>query len=361
MTHFRLKAPLLLSAIAALLLAVWAGLQRMGWQMPIISSDLPAVHGPLMMTAFLGTLISLERVVALMLIYKTPWLYLVPAASALGGIAMLVDGMGAAGLLLSALGSLGLVILFVMITRRHPVRFSYIMLLGAILWLAGNILLLLGRPVFSAVWWWAAFLVLTIAGERLELARIVKRSQAQSRLFLAVVGLMPAALVVTLFNYQLGVRLLGAAFIGLALWFLGNDIARSTIRKSGLPRFAAASLLSGYFWLLIGGGLALWFGGVVAGLRYDAVLHALFLGFIMSMIFGHAPIIFPAVLGRPIQFHRRFYSHLLLLNITLIIRVAADLGGWTAGRQWGGMLNAIALLLFLANTVWSLRGGEAAS
>jgi hypothetical protein len=85
------------------------------------------------------------------------------------------------------------------------------------------------------------------------------------------------------------------------------------------------------------------------------MLHAVFLGFIFSMIFGHAPIIFPAVLGLPVQFKPVFYVHLVLLHLSLIIRLAGDLLGFGPGRLWGGLLNGVALLLFLANTAYALR------
>jgi hypothetical protein len=121
-----------------------------------------------------------------------------------------------------------------------------------------------------------------------------------------------------------------------------------------LPRFIAACLLSGYVWLAIGGVLVLRFGALVAGPRYDAVLHAIFLGFVFAMIFGHAPIIFPAVLGSPISFRPAFYAHLSLLHFSLALRLAGDLAGWLTARQWGGLLNALVLLLFLANTVYAV-------
>ena len=58
-----------------------------------------------------------------------------------------------------------------------------------------------------------------------------------------------------------------------------------------------------------------------AGPIYDAILHALFLGFTFGMIFGHAPIIFPAVLGRPLPYRPAFYLHLILLQATLLLRI----------------------------------------
>ncbi len=89
----------------------------------------------------------------------------------------------------------------------------------------------------------------------------------------------------------------------------------------------------------------------MAGPYYDAVLHTTLVGFVMSMIFGHAPIIFPAILGKPIPFKTTFYAHLALLHISLLLRVVGDLALWQPVRAWGGLLNAVAILLFMANTV----------
>ena len=56
----RLRYPLLLIALLALLVAIWAGLMRIGWLLPA-AGGLAAAHGPLMVSGFLGTLIGLER------------------------------------------------------------------------------------------------------------------------------------------------------------------------------------------------------------------------------------------------------------------------------------------------------------
>jgi hypothetical protein len=147
-----------------------------------------------------------------------------------------------------------------------------------------------------------------------------------------------------------GARLTGLGLLGLSVWLTRNDIARRTVRQTGLPRFTAACLLSGYVWLAVGGVLAMAYGGEIAGARYDAVLHAVLLGFVFAMIFGHAPIIFPAVLGLPVPFRPVFYGHLALLHLSVALRLLGDALAVVPMRQWGGVLNAAAILLFLANT-----------
>ena len=119
----------------------------------------------------------------------------------------------------------------------------------------------------------------------------------------------------------------------------------------------ATCLALGFVWLGLGGGLNLAMGAQAVGPGYDALLHAVFIGFVISMIFGHAPIIFPSILGAPINFQPAFYIQLALLHVSLALRVVSDLLQWSAGRMWGGLLNEIAILLFLGMTIYSVRQG----
>jgi hypothetical protein len=76
------------------------------------------------------------------------------------------------------------------------------------------------------------------------------------------------------------------------------------------------------------------------------------------MIFGHAPLIFPSVLGRPMAYLPAFYGPLIVLHVSLVLRVAGDLLNIVPLRQWAGLLNGVALLLFLAFTALALRRGR---
>jgi hypothetical protein len=225
------------------------------------------------------------------------------------------------------------------------------------LWAAGNILWLFWLPIYQTSLWWAGFLILTIAGERLELTRMLPRSPAGTPAFASAASVFVVGLLTSVPFLDPGTRILGLALVALALWLARYDIARRTVRQYGLTRYIAASLLAGYVWLFVAGILALAFGAVTAGPRYDALLHSIFLGFVMSMIFAHAPIILPAVTGLAVPYKRSFYAHLALLHAALILRVASDLLGWSDGRQWGGLLSVFALLLFMANTALAVLSG----
>ena len=94
-----------------------------------------------------------------------------------------------------------------------------------------------------------------------------------------------------------------------------------------------------------------------AGPSYDAMLHAIFLGFVFSMIFAHAPIILPTITGLALPFQSAFYLHVALLHLSLLLRIAGDLGQLPWAQRWGGLLNAAAILIFLVNNVRAVRLG----
>jgi hypothetical protein len=104
--------------------------------------------------------------------------------------------------------------------------------------------------------------------------------------------------------------------------------------------------------------LQLIIGATYAGPLYDAILHMVFVGFVIAMIFGHAPIIFPAILGVPVRYFPAFYGHLILLHLSLLLRVIGDLTNQFDIRRWGGLLNEVAILLFLGMTIYSIVKGK---
>ena len=358
----RTHAPIMALAILALLAGMWAGLLRLGWLLPVIQPTLPLFHGPLMVSGFLGTLIALERAVALGSISPSSITgrlpVLSPILSGLGALWLVFGLSVATGQLSLTLGSAVFVGASVLVIRRHNALHTWVMALGGVGWFVGNFLWLGGTPVPRLILWWMAFPVLTILGERLELARLLRLSNLERMTFAGFCGALCVGLLVSLVSFDLGIRIAGIGMVALSAWLFRFDLAARTIRAHGTTRFIAACMLSGYSWLGLAGILATTLGGTLGGAAYDAFLHTIFLGFVFSMIFGHAPIIIPAVLGKPITFHNRFYAHLGLLHLSLIARVAGDLIPSAALRQWGGLFNAIALVAFLANTVGSLMSRE---
>ncbi len=340
-----MRLPIVASILLILLMAMWAGLIRLGWALPVLRSSLPVAHGPLMVSGFLGTLIALERAVAL----KQSWTIAVPALGGLGGLTLAL-GLPV-GLWLITLCSLGLVIIYAVILNRQLALYTLTMAFGAIFWFVGNGLWLAGRAIPAVVPWWAAFLVLTIAGERLELSRVMRHSSYSNAIYALALGIVIGGLIIYLLAFTTGVRLVNLGFIFLALWLLWYDVARRTVCRPGLTRFIAVNLLVGYFWLVVGGVLGFRYAGVMAGPPYDAWLHALFLGFVFGLIFAHALIILPAVTGLSVPFRPMFYGPVVLMFFALSMRIISDLALWWSLRLWGGLLNGIAILWFLLEVV----------
>ncbi len=364
------RLPFLLLGVFSLLAGLWAGLLRLGWGLPSFNPMLSTFHGPILVSGFLGTLIALERAVAV----KKLWALAAPFCTGLGSLILILGFSETLGRTLLTGGSLGLAGLYAAIFNRPTALYKAVMQLGALAWFFGNALLLSGWPSYGVVFWWVAFLVFTIAGERLELSRLLKIPRSSWGIFAAAAAAVLAGLVAIALAFserareadwtdrlfEGGVRLAGFGMAVMAAWLIRHDMARKTVRQPGLSRFMALSLLAGHSWLGIGGLLALSCGAVTSGSSYDAMLHSIFLGFAMSMVFGHAPVIFTGVLGALIPFRRAFYSHLLLLHASLLFRVASDLADWLPGRQWAGIFNALAILLFLANTAAAIRRGQRA-
>ncbi len=345
------RVPLLVLGMVALAAGLWSGLARLGWNVAVPRPDWVMLHGPLMVSGFLGTLIALERAVAL----GRGWGYAVPLGIGLGTVAMLANAPTLWAPLLWLGGGLGLVAIFIALALRQFAWHIVIMACGALLWSIGTFLWLRGQPVFQIVFWWAAFLAITIAGERLELSRFRQLPFSIEALLMAAMAVVAAGLIVALQWPDVGVRLVGGGLLGMAWWLMQYDIARRTIAQAGLTRFMAVALLGGYAWLAISGIAALWFGPVTGGPDYDLVLHTFFFGFVFAMIFAHAPVIFPAVLGVRMDYHARLYAHVLLLHVGLLLRVVSDLAGWGDGRHVAGLLNVLTIGLFVVNMASTVR------
>jgi hypothetical protein len=241
------------------------------------------------------------------------------------------------------------------IAFRHPALFTAALAVAATAWLVGNLLWLAGETVPDVVLWWVAFLVLTIAAERQEMSRLMPPVRASRTLFALPAGLLLAAAALGTAGSAAAGPLAGAALLGLTAWLLRHDVARRTVRGSGLPRFSAVCLLSGYVWLAAAGAIGLF--GLASPFAYDAFLHAVFVGFVFAMVLGHAPIILPAVARIPVPFRPAFYAPLGLLHLSLALRLAGDLGEGFWARQWSGMLTTGALALFVVLVGAAARRG----
>jgi len=358
-----LQLPLFALIVAGMVIGIVTGLARLGIDMPSVASERVLLHGPILIAGVLGTLIALERAVAMKTLMGRTWTFAdaAPVLGAAGLAVLLVNGATIPAIGLMAAGAAVLVIVNLYFLRRAPTLDVLTMVLGAAFLLLADLAWLAERPVPFLTPWWMAFLVLTVVGERLELARLRAHGRFAPAAFGVAVAAYIGALLLMVVDEGLGMRLSGVGMIALAVWLLRYDIATLTIRRSGLPRFVAACLLSGYLWLGIAGAVVLSSEPVFAGFSYDAYLHAVLLGFVFSMIFGHAPIIFPAVIERPIAFTAFAYVPLVVLHFSVALRILADLAEVQMLRQAAGVWTAIAIVLYGVFIVYGLLHGDTRS
>jgi hypothetical protein len=349
----RVAATLVLVALvaAALVGGVAGGLWRagaVGGATGALFVHAGLAHAALMLGGFFGTVIGIERAVAL----HRPLAFAAPVASGIGGLLLLAGAFpaGAVALLLASAIFVGVNVLVV---RRQPAAHTFLLLAGALAWVAGNALFVAGGSGTPVHAWWFVFVVLTIAAERLEMARLLRQRRGAHALLFSVLALLTAGAVLASIGARAGDVLYGAALAALGLWFGAFDIARRTVHTHGLSRYMAVCLLAGYAWLVVAG--VAWIATALGWPARDIALHALGLGFIFSMVLGHAPVILPAITRVKLEFSRALYLPLALLHGSLALRLA-DPGWQSAGAQ----LNALALVAFaltvaVAALTWRAR------
>lgn len=338
------RAGLLLPGGLALLVGLNAGLERIGVPPAVENGRVASSHGALMVLGFVGTVVALERAVAL----GRYWGFIAPALLGLGAVTTIAPAPVVVGRALMLAGALALLALYVPLYRRQRDTAVAIEMLGAAL-AAGGALLLVREVSFPVLLpWLAGFVVLTIVGERLELARIAVLATAAASLLVIIAGALCVGIALTIGMPVVGYPITGAATIALVAWLVRYDVATKTIRGTGLPRYIAACLLLGYCWLGVAGLIWLLSTSAPAGAAYDASVHAVFLGFTISMVMAHAPVILPAVLRRPLPYSAALYAPAVLLHLSLVIRLGLGDGlGLEHARALGAVLNAAAIVLFV--------------
>lgn len=352
--YLRLRIVLLGFGALGLLSGMWGGLWRLGWALPH-GSSLAELHAPLMICGLFGTLISLERAVAL----GGGWFYAAPVLSALGSFALLAGLPPRVGMSFYTLSAAALVAASALVTFRHPALFTATLLFGALALLTGDILWLVDAAMPHAAGWWLAFLILTIAAERLELSRILPPKAGSAGLFLAAIGLLAAGAGFGLTS-EYGSTLFGAGLLACSAWLLRHDIAVRNVRLGGQTRFFAACMLPGYGWLGISGALLIAVPPAGSSFGYDIAVHAIALGFVLSMVFGHALIILPAITGLRPAYGAMMYVPLAALHASVLLRVVGGLSESLSLRLWSGPLTIAALVAFAGSVAAKARAAPRA-
>lgn len=322
--------------VFSLLAAIWGGWIRIGVDLP--ATAVAGHHGGLMVNGFLASLIFLERAVT----FRNKLVLLLPFLNALGSV-LAIAGLASAGLILQAACAMGFMTMCAWFIYRYKEFYYYIFFAGAFCLFAGNLVLYQTQLYPAATIWWMQFLLFTIVAERLELTRFLPPDRRRQALLVIILS---CVLLTAFIPYHAeGNIAFAIAVAATAAWLLKYDMAFRSVKTPGQHRYSALLLITGYAWLLVTAVVLFTEKSFVFG--YDALLHSFFIGFVFAMIFSHAPVIFPAVARMSIKIYRPIlYLWFVLLQLSLVWRVVADLGGWTNQRRLAGFINGTSILLF---------------
>ncbi len=330
------KSRILILIPLSLVVALLSAIGRVGWQMPL--PEMAARHGFLMVSGLFGTLISLERT---LILQQRGWLS-IPLLSAISVVLVIAD-VALPGFVAQVLAALLLGALYVKQWFRYREVYFLGLILSAMAWMVSGLVLLLGNGFPAASIWYVLFLLFTIAAERLELSKFVGMP-SWARPLLLVLFILLLAVQGLPFHWGSG-HLSGLLLAGIGFWLLQFDIVKINLKKSGFFYYTGSTLFGGYVWLMI--------SGVLMALplqtfyHYDAVLHSFFIGFTFSMLYAHAPIIFPALIGsRQKPFHKGLYLPVWFTHVLLLLRLYADYSSDWNLRKWVGLFQVLVMISF---------------
>ena len=334
-----LRPSVLVLAALSLFSGLTSGLQRIGWEVNALPASMH--HGAIMVGGFLGTLISLEKIIPL----RNKILYAIPAVSG-ASIAFFLSELPTAAWSCLILASVGLSIVFLRYFLHERSVIYLLMLCGGVSWLIGNMVLISARFYPLAFPWWLGFALFIITAERVELMKFLPVNRRDKIILVAWLALYVVGVSAMPFHGN-GSLVSGVALVGISAWLMRSDVIAISIQKSGLTKFIAIALLAGYVALLLTG--VLLFSLDHQLMAYDAVVHSFFVGFVFSMIFAHGPIILPGVLGVSSKpYHKILYLWLAALHASWVMRITADLLLVFEWRRYSAILTSIAIVGYLA-------------
>lgn len=337
---------IIIPAVLAVVIGIWAGLVRVGWDWPLPQGGWSRDHAPLLVSGFLGTVIGMERAVAL---ERRP-AFIGPLLSGAGVLTVVLGGPSPTAPILLSAAAVAMTVVNVAgpLSRGRIADHTLVVIAGSLVWLAGNVLWAFGFAGYILTLFWIGFLAMTVGGERLELSQFSRPGRRARILFWVFAALLPLGAGLGAAGFGIGQRFTGLGLVTLALWLARYDFARRVSGKTGLSRYMALTLTSAYVWMLASGTTWLYHGNLFAGPTYDGAVHAFFIGFVLVMIFAHAPVIVSALVGVTEAFDRLLYGPVALMHASLLARLFGDLFAQPGLRRWGALLNAVALVIFMA-------------
>jgi hypothetical protein len=364
---FKKIIPPFLAGLSAclFLIAIWGGLYRIGWTIPVFFPGLPGIHGPLIVCGFLGVMFSMERASAA----KKKYAYVTPLTIGAGAVSLLFSPMGRLPQLLVLLGSLGFLWECGLLFSRGRNLFNLFYFLGSTLWVAGMVVWMARWPVFYVYLWWMGFVLFVLLGQRLEIARRIQMHESPEWLLAGALALVFFGMLLMAYCHMrlpeaameikgeaifdprivFGMRSAGVGMVLSALWLIRYDASRRLIGSGGISTYTGVCLVSAYCWLAVSGTMSFLYAGNASGAHYDSLLHSFFIGFDWFVIFGHAPMLAFSQFGVRLKKITPLFFYLFFLHAALAVRLVGGILNLYDVKKWGGMLNGVIFILFFAH------------
>lgn len=369
------RIALLIVAAVAMLIALVGAVSRSSLSLgpAALPAPLPDFHGALMVYGFLGGAISLERAVA----YRAGsdrhprWGFFAAVCAIAGTISVLVisilsrvvpsfDGRVWLPLISALWWAASMLILsavYVGIWFRQRSYAVLIQLLGSWVGMCGVLLWAGGVAADNASTWWMMMLILTIVGERLELAHASFVGAYVQPALLAASIVTSLSLVAQLCAPEWGYPLSALCLAALLVLMLRHDTARRTYKAHGVTGFMGVCMISAYSWALVACGIWLLvpFGGLGSStLWWDMALHALAIGFVMAMVAAHVCVIVPSIIRRPMPFHPVLWGAFILYQAGLLLRLLGTVRNSTPIWQIGDVVAIFGMIAMMLSVITML-------
>ncbi|MCI1901416.1 MAG: hypothetical protein LKI93_01610 [Bifidobacteriaceae bacterium] len=325
-------------------------------------------HGVFMVFGFLGGAIGLERAVAFQAgsPAKPKWGFLAPGFAGVGSLLMVFEALpfvsretAIAPLAFMAtnpqalpgiawtLSMAALTGIYLGVWRRQQSVAVLIQLLGAFLGVCGIALWARGIDAQILAPWWMGYLVLTIVGERIELARVAFIAHnIEWYIFFASVA-FAVSLGLCLLNPTVGYPAMGITLGIMLLLAITHDTARKTYKLKGVTGFMGTCMLVGYAWALLAAAVWIFSPTGFSGYWRDMAIHALAIGFTMSMVAAHASMIIPSITRRPMTYKPVLWVGWLVMQVGLAVRLLGTTRGSTVLWQWGDGVSVVGMLVMM--------------
>lgn len=340
--------------LIAISIGIWRVAVTRGFLLPTIPESWPP-HGEIMLGGFLASLIIFERMIALP-IDSLIWVPYVYASSAL----MLHTGNPfARGIHLAALAGW---LLHRWIAYRKFHRWekplvesvAFITLSSALMYPGG----LLARPEVALQG--LAFPIAVIAAERLEMSFLIKK--LGSRLVLS--ALIGWCLLWNLSTWRGIPNLPVMGVITLLLFasiaFYDTALRVSQKQTDGLHKFLKTALMLSYGWLSLGAIAMTASSKISSAIFKDVQFHLIGLGFIFTMILGHAPLILSSALSKLPPKKAPMIPFLVFQTATLF-RILGDFALLKSASLWqwsgwiSGLIHMISFFAYIATLIFFIR------